>query len=308
MLWLIVILFLVLCALTFWLFGERGHLVLPSTRRVFREQGIWSVFRPQTWHFYVYGRWPKQYIGWLIHGAFGCLAAMGDRGRNWLAHHYHGKVLTPEHARSIVTVDKPIPLRDLDQVVPYKTARCLLLQSPLEMAVYECPCRLAQSTPCQPTQVCMIIGQPFVDLVLDHHPRASRRLTKAEALELLAAEHERGHVHVAWFKDACLHRFFAICNCCKCCCGGVNAMMHHGIPMMTSSGYVAASDPVKCLACGTCAATCVFGAIHVNGHALVHREKCMGCGVCVGHCPAQAMSLVRDPSKGMPLDVRQLAG
>jgi Pyruvate/2-oxoacid:ferredoxin oxidoreductase delta subunit len=152
----------------------------------------------------------------------------------------------------------------------------------------------------------MIIGQPFVDLVLDHHPRTSRRLTKAEALELLAAEHERGHVHVAWFKDACLERFFAICNCCKCCCGGIDAMVHHGIPMITSSGYVAECDPAKCLACGECSTNCAFGAVHVNGHAAVERDKCLGCGVCVGHCRAAAMALVRDETKSLPLDVRHL--
>jgi hypothetical protein len=39
----------------------------------------------------------------------------------------------------------------------------------------------------------------------------------AEALDLLRAEHERGHLHSAWFKDVMLNRFYAICNCCKCC-------------------------------------------------------------------------------------------
>jgi ferredoxin len=306
MLWLIVILLPVLCLITAWLIGERGHLMLPSTRRSFRAEGVRSVFRFQTWHLYVYGCWSTLYVGFLIHCAFRCLAALGAPGRNWLAHRYHGKVLTLDHARALVTVDKPIALQDLEQVIPYKTARRLLLETPLEMAVYECPCRLSRPHPCQPTQVCMIIGQPFVDLVLDHHPRSSRRLSRDEALELLAAEHRRGHVHIAWFKDACLHRFFAICNCCKCCCGGIDAMQRHGIPMVTSSGYVATCDPQKCLACGICSANCPFAAVQVNGHAQIDRNKCLGCGVCVGHCDARAMSLVHDPSRGTPLDVRYL--
>ena len=32
----------------------------------------------------------------------------------------------------------------------------------------------------------------------------------------------------------------------------------------------------------------------------------MGCGVCVAHCPQEAVSLVRDPSKGEPLEIRAL--
>ena len=34
----------------------------------------------------------------------------------------------------------------------------------------------------------------------------------------------------------------------------------------------------------------------------------MGCGVCLGRCPNEAMTLVRDERKGIPLDVRMLAG
>lgn len=33
----------------------------------------------------------------------------------------------------------------------------------------------------------------------------------------------------------------------------------------------------------------------------------MGCGVCVRQCPNEAMSLVRDERKDIPLDVRLLA-
>jgi dissimilatory sulfite reductase (desulfoviridin) alpha/beta subunit len=128
----------------------------------------------------------------------------------------------------------------------------------------------------------MVVGQPFVDFVLEHNPQASRRLTQAEALEVLRAEHERGLLHSAWFKDVMLDRFYSICNCCKCCCGGIDAMMNHGIPMMTSSGYVARVDEDACTACGDCVEACAFGALSVKGTAVVSWEKCMGRGVCTG--------------------------
>ena len=291
-----------------WLVGERGHLILPSTRQAFRQQGLGRIFHFQTWHFYVYGRWPRRYIGLLIHFFFGLIDRLGRRPRLWWANHYHGKVLTPSEARGIIEVNKTIPLQDLDRVVPYQTARQLVLETPLDIAVYECPCRLARAVHCEPTQVCMIIGQPFVDLVLEHHPHTSRRLVREEALELLAAEHQRGHLHIAWFKDACLDRFFAICNCCRCCCGGIDAMLHHGIPMIASSGFVAAVAEDLCVGCERCADNCAFGAIAINGHAQVQAVRCMGCGVCVDQCRQGAITLKRDPGKGLPLDVGVLAG
>jgi ferredoxin len=32
----------------------------------------------------------------------------------------------------------------------------------------------------------------------------------------------------------------------------------------------------------------------------------MGCGVCVNVCPQQALSLVRDPARGEPLEIHRL--
>ena len=180
------------------------------------------------------------------------------------------------------------------------------LQTAGDVAVLQCACRQNRDNPCEPLQVCMAIGQPFVDFVLEHHPKGSRRITQAEALELLEAEHERGHLHSAWFKDACLGRFYAICNCCKCCCGGVETMVKYGAPSMASSGYVAQVDETLCAACATCADACVFEAIEMDGTAIVNWESCMGCGVCVGQCPNEAVTLVRDERKGVPLDVRLL--
>jgi MinD superfamily P-loop ATPase len=103
-----------------------------------------------------------------------------------------------------------------------------------------------------------------------------------------------------------LGRFYAICNCCSCCCGAMNAQ-RNGTPMIASSGYVAVVDEDMCAACGTCADYCQFEAITVdNGYAVVDYEACMGCGVCVAHCPQEAISLLRDPARGEPLEIQKL--
>src|SRR5574341_1524154 len=94
----------------------------------------------------------------------------------------------------------------------------------------------------------------------------------------------------------------------KCCCGGLEGMVKYGMGNIASSGYVARVDTGLCDGCGKCEASCPFGAVKVDGASAVLWEKCMGCGVCEGQCPRQAVQLVRDERKGVPFDVRMLAG
>ena len=103
-----------------------------------------------------------------------------------------------------------------------------------------------------------------------------------------------------------LNRFYAICNCCSCCCGAMQAH-RNGTPMLASSGYVSRVDADLCVGCGVCVDFCQFGALSVgDGTAVVDAVACMGCGVCVARCPQEAIELVRDPAKGIPLEIREL--
>jgi Pyruvate/2-oxoacid:ferredoxin oxidoreductase delta subunit len=323
MLWVLLIPVFLLAAvfvalLTLWLVGERGHLMLPSTRAAFRRPRRRS---PSTGgsrsdsgtsgngkrgglgtalHGYVYGRWPYQYInvaiGWL-------LPHMTPEQKRWWADRYHGKVLTTELARRVITLDHDIKRTDLERIIPYPTARDIVLRGPPNVVLLDCPCRAMREDPCGPTDVCMIVGKG--DFVLEHQPNRSRRITQREALDVLQAEHERGHVHTAYFKDAMDNRFYAICNCCSCCCGGFEAM-RRGVPMIASSGYVAQVDEEACIACGDCETACPFSAVTLNDTSVVSWEKCMGCGVCEGQCENEAMHLVLDERKGLPMDVQAI--
>ncbi len=286
-----------------WIYGERGRLLRKSTWESMKAHGWKNMLNFTATHSYIYGRWTKNYIyvlrTWIT-------PRLSEKGRKQLAETYHGKVLTNDQARAVITLNRNIPLRDLEQIVPYATARNLVLTGPPDVVVFECPCRNSVSNPCKPSQVCMVIGKPFTDFMVEHSPKISRRVSQSEALDILQQSHERGLVHSAWFKNVMLNRFFGLCNCCKCCCAGTRGMLHYGVPWLMSSGYVAAVDAGKCEACGTCEQACHFGAIKAEKPATVTWDKCMGCGVCEVKCPNSAISLVRDEKKGQPLDVRMM--
>ncbi|MCX6100054.1 MAG: 4Fe-4S binding protein, partial [Candidatus Bipolaricaulota bacterium] len=278
------------------------RLVLPSTRAFYRE----SRRTPGTsivdfLHGYVYARWPYFYIGsatgsrpipfflrpvvrlgaWML----GHTRRGETPGRNAFADRYHGKVVSLDFAERLVTLDVDIDLRGLEQIVPYPIARDIVLSHPEHIVALECPCRAGREHPCLPLDVCLIVGEPFASFVADHHPDRARWITQSEAVEILRAEHERGHVHHAFFKDATLGRFYAICNCCSCCCGAMQAF-RQGVPMLVSSGYVARSVADRCAACGACTRACPFGALSLVGSTLqIDAARCMGCGVCVATCP-----------------------
>ena len=272
-------------------------------------------------HGYVYARWPYLYIGvgtgeHPIARAYQYIVSRfphraldsgehSERPRG-MADTYHGKVLLPESAHALVRVEEDVELRDLETVLPYPTARDIVLKNPDHIAVLDCPCRSARDNPCMPLDVCMIVGEPFASFILEHHPDRARSLSRDQAIALLNQEHERGHVHHAFFKDAMLGRFYAICNCCGCCCGAIQAV-RNGSQMISSSGYLAHVDDQACIGCETCIEVCNFDALqNIDGATSVFQDKCMGCGLCVDECLEGALHLERDASKGIPLEIERL--
>ena len=301
-----------------------SKLVKPSTRSFYREGKKLSNYSFWDWlHGYLYIRWPYFYIGvgtgehrltkiflpiWrLVSKIFQFESKRKKETKTvTFADTYHGKVVPLDEAKQLVSVNKSIDLGDLEQVIPYTRARDIVLLNPDHIVVLECPCRASRENPCMPLDVCLIIGEPFASFAVEHHPRRSRWITQQEAVEILRAEHERGHVHHAFFKDAMLGRFYAICNCCSCCCGAMQAWQN-GTPMLAPSGYIIQIDRNKCENCGNCVESCQFNALHLeNGRLVVDEELCMGCGACIPRCEKGAHSLVLDARKGMPLEINEL--
>ncbi|MGL1861604.1 MAG: 4Fe-4S binding protein [Pseudodesulfovibrio sp.] len=280
-------------------------------------------------HGYIYGRWIYHYIGltgdkkpwwrffwyplfYLINRHSPFLPTKknktGDPNQTkptW-GDTYHGKSLPLEEATKLIKLDRAINTEVPEQVLPFTRAREIVLENPTKLAVIDCPCRSAMTNPCMPMDVCLVVGDPFVSFILQHHPTKSRAITSDEAVRILKAENARGHVTHAFFKDVMMGRFYAICNCCSCCCGAMKAQ-RHGLNMLCSSGYMAEVDADKCVGCGVCAEKCQFRAIGFRkDQAFIRPKRCMGCGVCIDSCAKDALSLRLAPERGEPLLVEKL--
>ncbi len=299
----------------------KNPFIKPSTRAFIEEARktpdySWADFL----HGYIYGRWTHLYISIATgehpiakkivkwDNSFKKLGlkkkkTKSKKVRTGFAETYHAKAIPLETATQIVQINEEIDKPDLEQVIPYKRARSLILKNPDHIVVIDCPCRSARENPCTPIDVCLVIGDPFASFILEHQPERSREITRDEAIEILKAEDARGHVHHAFFKDAMLDRFYAICNCCECCCGAMNAH-NNGTPMLASSGFIAQVDEDLCISCDNCAEYCQFGALEMGDWMMdVSYENCMGCGVCIDKCDQEAIKLVADEAKGVPLNI-----
>jgi ferredoxin len=226
---------------------------------------------------------------------------------------YHGKVMTLKDALKLVTQKEGVNLPVSDKVVPYKIARDVILENPEAIALGTCACRRVAENPCLPApqEVCLVLGEPFASFI-DHHNSMFRKVSQQEAVEVIEAAHERGEVHTGYFKKELGNRLYALCNCCSCCCLGMKMwnLLDGTIPFLAPSGYLSRVGD-DCDGCGTCAeeGACPFKAIRMDddsGRAVIDEDKCMGCGVCESLCPAGALKLHKEPSKGEPLDIEAL--
>ena len=180
----------------------------PSpTRKFWQEAGRLSNFPfAEKLHGLFYMRYPYLYIAtgtrsnWLGRFAAGVSSFFSrlfpprpaKPGAITFADTYHGKVVPLQTALELVSVKENISVPDLEHVIPYKLARSLILDHPDHLAVLDCPCRAAREHPCLPLDVCLIIGEPFVEMVLKHQPQRARSITTQEAVAILEAEEERG--------------------------------------------------------------------------------------------------------------------
>jgi Pyruvate/2-oxoacid:ferredoxin oxidoreductase delta subunit len=273
---------------------------------------------------YLYLKYISAYVG-IIARAFAIVSRIiSDSNKymflpvvKFITGRYHGKVMLLKDARKIIALDTDVAV-DADvakSVIPYDMAHQIIFRNPDSIVAVECACRNARKHDCQPARKCLMIGEPFSSFMLEHNRKAKPvRLTRDEALDLLALCKEKGYVTNAYCKDGVGNQMYAICNCCPECCVSISAHKLFGSlklreSSLAHSGYGVSIDAARCMGHGDCAAICPFGAITMKdggSRPAVDPKLCMGCGTCAEACPEHAIEMLTAAERGVPLDIHEL--
>lgn len=191
----------------------------------------------------------------------------------------------------VLPVDQTINIQGNTQVLPFEEASRIINKA-YNIALADCVCRKRARRCNHLSEVCLSLDYA-ADMMIERN--FSRKITKAEALDVLRKAEEDGLVHCVDNKQKGL---VFICNCCSCACGAVRAATIHGYTnAIVPSRYQAILNADLCIACGTCVEKCQFDAISVTDTAIIHVSKCMGCGNCATNCPENAITMkeIRPP-------------
>ncbi|HZW02826.1 MAG TPA: 4Fe-4S dicluster domain-containing protein, partial [Anaerolineaceae bacterium] len=183
-----------------------------------------------------------------------------------------------------------------------------IVKSQRVIGIAECYCRAMrdfQGQPCEkPHETCFVFNE-FGESLIDQG--IARRLDLTEALEILRRAEEAGLVHNA---DNFQGQIRGLCNCCSCCCPGIQAAARGHKNIQAVSHFVSHYSAEKCLHDFACVAACPIGAVtEVNGEPVFNLELCFGCGHCVAACPGGALHLqVRPKAPAVPRTSKTLQG
>lgn len=283
-----------------------------STKVILRKHG-WRIDR--FIHHYIYFVFYQPYI----RAALVCINFLGKI--SWfkplnplidaMYQRFHAKVLVPEHAAKILTLNEDIAAVSSrnKRIVPFKYAYKILFQEPHNIAVMDCPCRKA-FPPHEEVNCCIAVGKDLSSFWLEHCEKYNaRKISQSEALGIIEAHRKTGHVTQAFFKVATGGATGVICSCRPENCISLRATaatrkFNKKLSQSASSGYSVSIDPEKCTVCGECLEYCHGGALQMKDEELMYDTAlCFGCGLCVERCGKGALSLYPDSAKPLPLDV-----
>ncbi len=93
------------------------------------------------------------------------------------------------------------------------------------VAITACTCRQVFGNCDNPIDVEILLG-PTWHVLLEAMPQDSCEINKDKAREILQDGHRRGLIHTI---VKCRGDFYAICNCCSCCCVPLRLSKQYGI-------------------------------------------------------------------------------
>lgn len=197
--------------------------------------------------------------------------------------------------RIFVREDQIQPLYQLDVLDYERTSH--IIRTADAIGVSQCYCRHKMAhldQGCEaPRNICLTFNISAAALIRHGHARS---IAIDEAMEIVD---KAKHHHLVQFGENVRNQVNFICNCCKCCCEGMQAARRFAMshPVNTTR-FLPKVDPNLCLGCGQCVQQCPVEAVtlvsrsraddpvaHINAHL------CLGCGVCAGACPSTAIVL-----------------
>jgi hypothetical protein len=93
------------------------------------------------------------------------------------------------------------------------------------LALGPCTCRAVFKNCDKPINTEIMVGLNR-NIFIEERPQDYREITKEEAKDILKRCHENGLIHTIL---KCRQDFYAICNCCSCCCVPLRLTQKYGI-------------------------------------------------------------------------------
>ncbi len=100
-----------------------------------------------------------------------------------------------------------------------------VIDAAADLALGPCTCRQVFANCDHPRQSEIMLGMSG-NVFIDERPSDYREITKGEAKEIIRDSHRRGLIHSI---IKCRDNFYAICNCCTCCCVPLRLEQQYGI-------------------------------------------------------------------------------
>jgi len=100
-----------------------------------------------------------------------------------------------------------------------------IVDSSAGLALGPCDCRTVFKNCDNPINTEIMVGLSR-NVFMEERPHDYREITKQEAKDVLRECHQRGLLHTL---VKCRQDFYAICNCCSCCCVPLRLSKQYGI-------------------------------------------------------------------------------